>query len=82
MRRFGTARRVSAHDFLKKALDVGDESGRIPSEMNTITTFLTTNSPLLNLSAGKTALLIALVALGAFYAGKLTARAARWALAL
>jgi hypothetical protein len=68
--------------YLKTALDASGESARIPSEMNTITTFLTTNSPLLNLSAGKTALVIALVALGAFYAGRLTARAARWALAL
>lgn len=54
--------------------------------MNTIVTaitnILTVNSPLLNLSAGQTALVIGLVFFGAFYAGRLTARAARWALAL
>lgn len=59
-----------------------DEMNTTNTIITSITNALTTNSPLLGLSAGKTALVIALVALGAFYAGKLTARAARWALAL
>lgn len=70
---------MSAHDFLKMVLDADEESARILSEMNTMTTFLTTNSPLLGLNASQTALIIALASLGAFYAGKLTVRAARWA---
>lgn len=80
MRRFGTARRVSAHDFLKIALDVGGGSGMMPNEMNTVTiaNILTTNSPLLNLSAAQTAAVIALTGLGAFYAGRLTVRAIRF----
>lgn len=48
-------------------------------EMNnsTIANLLTTNSPLLNLSAAQTAVVLALVGLGAYYAGRLTTRAAR-----
>jgi hypothetical protein len=43
----------------------------------TIANLLTTNSPLLNLSAAQTAVVLALVGLGAYYAGRLTTRAAR-----
>lgn len=83
MRHSGTARETPAHDFLKIALDGRAESDRMLSEMNTtIANILTTNSPLLNLSAGQTAIVLLLVGLGAYYAGRLTARAARWALAL
>lgn len=48
------------------------------SEMNTIiANILTTNSPLLGLSAVQTAAVIALAGLGAFYAGRLTVRTVR-----
>ena len=49
------------------------------SEMNTTTiaNILTTNSPLLNLNAGQTLAILALVGLGSFYAGRLTVRAIR-----
>jgi hypothetical protein len=53
--------------------------------MNTTTTivsFFTTNSPLLNLSATQTAIVLFLTGVGAFYTGKLTARLTKWALAL
>lgn len=60
-------------------LDGGPKSCRMISEMNntTIANFLTTNSPLLNLSAVQTAIVLLLVGLGAYYAGRLTTRAAR-----
>lgn len=48
------------------------------SIMNTVTNFLTTNSPLLNLSAAQTAVVIVATFLGAFYAGKLAVRFVRW----
>jgi hypothetical protein len=54
-------------------------------EMNTsitIANILTTNSPLLNLSAAQTAIVIALAGLGAYYAGRLTVQFGKWALAL
>lgn len=44
----------------------------------TIANLLTTNSPLLNLSAVQTAVVLALVGLGAYYAGKLAVRFVRW----
>lgn len=48
-------------------------------EMNntTIANLLTTNSPLLNLSAAQTAVVLLLVGLGAYYAGRLAMRGAR-----
>lgn len=54
-------------------------------EMNipiTIANILTTNSPLRNLSAGQTFVVIALAGLGAYYAGRLTVQFGKWALAL
>ena len=63
-------------------VDLGWEQGRITYEMNitntTIANILTTNSPLLNLGAAQTAVVIAATLLGAFYAGRLTMRLARW----
>jgi hypothetical protein len=44
---------------------------------NTIANILTTNSPLPNLSAVQTAIILALAGLGAIYAGRLTMRVAR-----
>lgn len=47
----------------------------MPSEMNTITAFLTIKFSLSNLGETETAAIIALAGLGAFYAGRLTCRA-------
>ena len=44
----------------------------------TTANILTTNSPLLNLGAVQTAVVIATALLGAFYAGRLTMRLVRW----
>lgn len=63
-------------------VDLGGEQDRITHEMNitniTIANILTTNSPLLNLSATQTAVVIVATFLGAFYAGKLAVRFVRW----
>lgn len=48
----------------------------------TITNLLTINSPLLGLSAAQTAIVLLFAGLGAFYAGRLTGRLTKWALAL
>jgi len=48
----------------------------------TIANILTTNSPLLNLSAAQTAVVILLACVGAFYAGKLTGRLTKRVFAL
>lgn len=72
-------RRPALIGALQISLDGGPKSCRLIIEMNntTIANLLTTNSPLLNLSAAQTAVVLALVGLGAYYAGRLTTRAAR-----
>ena len=61
-------------------LDGGPKSCRLIYEMNNtiiIANVLTTNSPLLNLSAVQTAIVLLLVGLGSFYLGRLTTRGVR-----